>query len=287
MDRMELLLLNQLYSALRTAVLCLDAENRIRYCNACAATELAEPPESVIDRNFEDLFCREEVFSGGQIWRFSPSEKRFEFDGAGNPATPSIPVLSRLPFQAYLNWGVMHFTTVPEMLPAPEQIFANCALLWLEGKHLLPIAGGEFWSKLFGEENSILESLCAPPANASGTPVSLALPDAGVHRQRRRVNGRDYLIAAYPIRQPDRPDGMLTVGFDLTDIHEVQARLMQTTRNAEAANKAKNFFLANISHELRPPLNAVIGYCELLQEGGLSGKDAAASLSGINFAGNG
>ena len=35
---------------------------------------------------------------------------------------------------------------------------------------------------------------------------------------------------------------------------------------AEAANQAKSNFLANISHELRTPMNAILGYSEMLME---------------------
>ena len=56
---------------------------------------------------------------------------------------------------------------------------------------------------------------------------------------------------------------------DIEAAEDIEA-IKNAKREAEAANEAKNAFLANLSHELRTPMNAIIGLSELMiAEGGL------------------
>ncbi len=66
------------------------------------------------------------------------------------------------------------------------------------------------------------------------------------------------------------------VGFrssvrDIDQRKRMEAELQQAVQRAEAANQAKSEFLANVTHELRTPLQSILGYAQLLDAANLSG----------------
>ncbi len=58
--------------------------------------------------------------------------------------------------------------------------------------------------------------------------------------------------------------GSVGIWADISEIKGVQRRLEQETQRAQAANIAKSEFLAVASHELRTPMNGVLGMADLL-----------------------
>ncbi|MBI4626693.1 MAG: PAS domain S-box protein [Verrucomicrobia bacterium] len=60
------------------------------------------------------------------------------------------------------------------------------------------------------------------------------------------------------------------VGHDITISKEAEAALLHAKEAAEAADRAKSEFLAVVSHEIRTPINGVIGFAQILADSPLS-----------------
>lgn len=89
-------------------------------------------------------------------------------------------------------------------------------------------------------------------------------------------NGRVVTLYIFPLIGPDGDlEGSGGLMLDLTDLHRREQELVKARKAAQKASLAKNTFLSNISHELRSPLNGIIGMANLLERSKLTGEQAS------------
>jgi PAS domain S-box-containing protein len=74
------------------------------------------------------------------------------------------------------------------------------------------------------------------------------------------------------------------VGHDITMRKETEAALVRAKEAAEAADRAKSEFLAVVSHEIRTPINGVIGFAKMLEDSPLT-NDQREQLAMIHSSG--
>jgi two-component system, OmpR family, aerobic respiration control sensor histidine kinase ArcB len=75
-----------------------------------------------------------------------------------------------------------------------------------------------------------------------------------------------YLSKKVPLKNPQGIIiGMLGISVNITERIKMEQALELAKEQAEAANRAKTEFIANMSHDIRTPLTGVIGLSELLE----------------------
>jgi PAS domain S-box-containing protein len=115
-----------------------------------------------------------------------------------------------------------------------------------------------------------------PVADLFGSDIPLApVSDGGRARPFREyevtITARDggervLALAAVPVfaERSGRFTGYRGVARDVTETKTQERALQEAKAEAERANRAKSEFLATMSHEFRTPLNAVIGFTDVM-----------------------
>lgn len=144
------------------------------------------------------------------------------------------------------GWGVMIPQPVSELHEAAEEA-SQSAILVLATGLILAVATGWFLSL----------AMIAPVRETALAARKMAAGEKGA-----RVRSNPSLLTPAEFRD------MGTQFNEMADTKErAEAELHNALVEADLANQTKSLFLANASHELRTPMNAIIGYSDAMAQG--------------------
>ena len=112
------------------------------------------------------------------------------------------------------------------------------------------------------------------------------LKNPGVRHEQQVSDGRWIMIE----ERATSDGGVIGLRVDITEMKQQAQALRLALARTEAANRAKSDFLANLSHEIKTPLNGVLGLAEALERGSLDAeqreivaaiRESAGALDGL------
>lgn len=233
--------------------------DRLREINqqARTQTQLAEQEISATDENTEDSFQTEQdeiIGVARQIERMAQSLQKMEASYRGI-VEDQVDLICRYRADGTLTFANSSFAT-----------FFGQKRAKLVGSRF-PVFDQGYPKKDFQGNLPDRDSFtCELTSSATNEPVTYQW----THRAIKTAGGE---ILEYQ-----------AVGHDISDRIAAEAALTEAKDAAESADKAKSEFLTVVSHEVRTPINAVLGFSRLLRETPLT-KDQAEYVQNIHHSG--
>jgi PAS domain S-box-containing protein len=141
-----------------------------------------------------------------------------------------------------------------------------------EGK--LTFVNGAYARFLGRKRLELIGQPCLPLTAGLIKPHVTPLPEAAVFEQTSTDGNQTPVIHSWTHRAIKDSEGCIieyqAVGHDVTARKEAELALFAAKEAAESADRAKSEFLAIVSHEIRTPINGVIGFAKLLRDSPLT-----------------
>ncbi|MBF0426594.1 MAG: response regulator [Magnetococcales bacterium] len=155
----------------------------------------------------------------------------------------------RMPI-AYILWDTSFRAT--EWNPAAERIFG----------YTRSEALGHTPLELFVPDDAHVPVAAAMAELLAGGEAHYSAPGNNITKEGRIIS---CLWFNAPLKEESgRVHGVLSMALEVTEREEMERALRVAKEQAEAANHAKTRFLAMMSHDMRTPLNVILGMSELL-----------------------
>ena len=97
------------------------------------------------------------------------------------------------------------------------------------------------------------------------------------------IEGKDRDCEFFAIKIEDE---VLVVINDISNVVSLNHELIDAKEMAQESNKLKSAFLANLSHELRSPMNGILGFSQLLADNDLDEEERLSYVDVIQKSGN-
>jgi PAS domain S-box-containing protein len=221
--------------------------------------------------NYYDVQFRQRHKNGEWRW-INARGKILEWNSNGEPLRMygiHMDITERKHAELSLNKSRSMLRYVLDTIPARvfwkdrNSIFLGCNLLLAEDlgqqspDHLIGKSDYDF----FSQEKA--ERFRADDQQVMRTGIKKIAYEEQLYRQDGKVIW--LLTSKIPLLDPNGTImGILGTYEDITERKKTEQELIKAKETAEAANKAKDEFLAVMSHEMRTPLNPILGFADLL-----------------------